>query len=213
MAPSKEQDFDFESRLPCDERYYTPFPVDAFDDLKLLVHLKAELNQVSDEEAERMSFVYQNFTSRCLARASVALSTPTSSSSKELNASRCIKLGQILFLYTICPSMSVSGVYCQSIATALRACLESGCGESEESVRWSPEVLCWLLINGAITRQTRALQHWYLRRIVDFMRRRGVRTFLQLEVTLRKVVWTEDRFGAACRSIWPELCYLGGTEQ
>jgi hypothetical protein len=194
-------DFNFELKLSCHEENFTPFPMGIFDDLKLLVRLRTEM----DEEDERKNTSYQDFVSRCLMRASTSLATPPKANATEPIVLRCIQLGQILFLYQICPSMSVSGVYSQSIALALRGCLEVGSSEAGDRMIWSPEVLCWLLVNGAITQQVKSLQLWYLRRVIEFTRYQRLQTFNQLEAMLRKTVWVEGQFGSACRSLWMEI--------
>jgi len=208
MAPMQDLDFNSELRLPSNKRRFTPFPEDIFDNLKLLVRLRTD----SEEEDERINSVYQDFVSRCLKNASTSLSTPPKINVKESNAVRCIQLGQILFLYTICPSMSVSGVYSQSIALALRGCLEAGWSESGDTFIWLPEVLCWLLVNGAITQQEKSIQLWYLRRLIEFTRHQKLQTFEQLESLLRKTVWSEEQFGSACRSIWMEMLDIQAPE-
>lgn len=206
MAPMQDLDFDFERKLPCHEKEFTPLPQDIFDNLKIFVRLRAEL----DEDDERRSCVLQDFVSRCLKLASTSLSTLLLASMS--NAVQCIQLGQILFLCTICPSMSVSGVYSQSIAVALRGCLETGWGESGDPVVWSPEVLCWLLVNGAITQQVMSLQVWYLRRLVEFTRYQKLQTFDQLESLMRKTAWADEQFGPACKSIWKEVMATQASE-
>lgn len=201
MAPMRDLDFNFKLKLPCHDKQFTPLPTDIFDNLKLLLRLKAKL----DEDNERRNSALHEFVSRCLKCAFTSLSTPPPANVTESNAVRCIQLGQILFLYTICQSMSVSGVYSQSIAVALRGCLETGWSGSGGPVIWSPEVLCWLLVNGAITQQVKSSQVWYLKRVIEFTRHQKLQTFDQVESLLRKTAWTEEQFGPACRSIWREV--------
>jgi len=102
--------------------------------------------------------------------------------------------------------MSVSGFYSQSTAMALRRCLETGWGASGDSVIWSPDVLCWLLFNGAITQPVKSpLYEWYVSRLVEFTRTQRLQGFDQLEYMLRRVVWTEEYFGSSCRSVGKEI--------
>lgn len=210
MAPIQEQDveFNFELKLPCNEQEFTPFPGYLFDNLKVLMHLTTDL----DDGDERRNQFYKDFVSRCLLRASTSLLTPANTNVAESHAERCIQLGQILYLYTICPSMSISGFYSQSIAVALRGCLEAGWGGTGNPVIWSPEILCWLLLNGAVTKQARSLQVWYIKRVAEFTRLQNLQTFDQLEALLYKTAWTEDQFGSACRSIWKEILVLQASE-
>ncbi|KAN0091817.1 hypothetical protein V8E51_017664 [Hyaloscypha variabilis] len=204
VAASPTQEINFKLTFPCSEKEFTPTPKYIFDDVNLLVRLMTEFGceSMPDEEDERRDCVYKEFVSRCLGRVLNSISTAPEANVAESNAVRCIQLAQILFLHTICPSVSVSGVYCQAVAVALRACLEAGCGEFGEPVRWSPEVLCWLLINGAITKQRKTHQQWYQKRVVDFIRYQRIQTFDQLEALLRNVVWSGDTFRTACRSFW-----------
>lgn len=180
---------------------YTPFPQDIFVDFRLLVHQIKDF----DEEDENNNCIYQDFLSRCLENAATSLSTPPKASVLESNAVRCIFLGQILFLLTDRPSMSVCGFYSQSISMALRECLETGWGTSGDLVIWSPEVLCWLLFNGAIIQSVKSpLYKWYISRLVDFTRTHSLQGSDQLEYMLRRVVWTEC-FGSSCRSVGKEI--------
>ena len=124
----------------------------------------------------------------------------------ESNTIRCILLGHILFLLIDCPSMSVSGFYSQSIAMALRGCLETGWGAPGDSVIWSPDVLCWLLFNGAITQPVKSpLYKWYVSRLIDFTTTQRLQRFDQLECMLRRVVWTEECYGSSCRNVSKEI--------
>jgi hypothetical protein len=211
VVASPTQEIDFKLTFPWSEKEFTPTPKYIFDDVNLLVRLMAEFGceSMPDEEDERRDFVYKEFVSRCLGRVLNSIST-AGKANVASNAVRCIQLAQILFLYTICPSMSVLGVYCQAVAVALRACLEASCGEFGEPVRWSPEVLCWLLINGAITKQRKSHQQWYEKRVVDFTRHHRIQTFDRLEALLRNVVWSGDKFRTACRSFW--LQNMAATE-
>ncbi len=215
MASIQTQGFVFDFKLACSEQNFTTLPEGIFDDLKFLVRLSNELGckPMPNEEDERRNRIYQNFVSQCLAQASRSLLTPAEANISELKAIRSVQLGKILFSYILCPSMSVSGVYCQSIAVALRACLETGCDELESPVRWSPEVLCWLLVSGAMTNQVNTLQMWYRRRVADFVRYQKLQNFDQLEAMLRKVVWAGDEFGAACRTIWMDNMALQISEE
>ena len=197
-------DSDFELNLRCDEQSSTPFPEDIFDDIKFLVRIKGELDHIPDEEVQRKDCIYKTFLSQALSRAYASLSASHVANVVHSEVKRCIQLSKILFLYTICPSMSVSGVYSQSVATALRARLVARSRESECPVRWSSEILCWILVNGAITKQPKASRAWYLRRVEDFRRSRNIQTLDQLIAMLRKIIWVEDKFGSACRRIWLE---------
>ena len=188
--------------MPCDEQKYTPFPQEIFVDFRLLVHQIQDL----DDEDERNNSIYQDFLSRCLEDAATSLSTPPKGSVLESNAVRCILLGHILFLLIDRPSMSVCGFYSHSVAMALRDCLETGWGASGDPVVWSPDVLCWLLFNGAITQPVRSPLHkWYMSRLVEFTRAQGLEGFDQLEYMLRRVIWTEELFGASCKRVGKEI--------
>jgi len=167
------------------------------------VRIKTELDELPSSEAEKKTSIYQTFVSQRLSRASASLSSSPIADFAQSTVLRSIQLGQILFLYNFCPSMSISGVYCQSLAVALRGCLEQA-GQSDPSKRpsWAPEILCWVLVNGAITKQESALQAWFLRRVAEFRDVHGLDTFDRLVEMLRKVVWIEAEFGAACRDLW-----------
>ena len=157
-----------------------------------------------DKGRER-SLAYYEFVSRRLCRTSRSLPQPLVVNTAETIVLRSIRLGQILFLYTISPAMSVSGVYSRSIAEALRLCLEQPNLQNGDSLYWSPEVLCWLLFNGAITTQAKVTQEWYFSRVRDFLRSQGISRFDQVENLLRKVCWLEDQFGIACRTLFRNL--------
>ena len=208
IAPTQDLQFNFELRVPYNERKFTSFPEDIFDNVKILVRLTAHV----DEESERRNDSYQELVTQCLRAASISISTPSTANFAESNALRCIQLGQILFLYTMCPSMSVSGVYSQSIAVALRDCLMTDPGEVGDHVIWSPEVLCWLLVNGAIAKQAKSLRDWYIKWVIKFTRRHKLQTFDQLEALLSKTVWAEGQFGLECRKMWDEISAIPESE-
>ena len=192
----------------CEERGFTPFPPDIFGDVQRLVVLRNEFgcDPLPRDEDRKRSIAYNGFVSRFLTRASKSLSMLAPGDTAKSKVIRSIQLGQILFLYTVCPAMSVSGVYSQSIAVALRDFLEGPYElASGESVLWSPDVLCWLLFNGAITKQAKPLQGWYLRQLRELLKSQRIAHFQQVESLLRKVCWLEEQFGVACRAVYEDL--------
>ncbi|KAK5045750.1 hypothetical protein LTR84_008842 [Exophiala bonariae] len=193
---------------------YTPFATDIFEDIRKLVALREEFCSEPEprEKRRERNFAYHKFVSRCLRRTSRSLPQVLAVNTAETIVLRSIRLGQILFMYTISPAMSVSGVYSRSIAEALRLSLEQPSPQNGDSLYWSPEVLCWLLFNGAITIQTKATQQWYFRRVREFLRSQCISYFNQVENLLRKVCWYEDQFGTACRTLFRDLVRAAGSE-
>lgn len=116
---------------------------------------------------------------------------------------RCIQLGKMLFLYSHWPAMSVAGVYCQATALALQASLMEHTSESDRPIYWLPEVLCWILVNGAISNHS--LQDWFLQRVTIFFQDHDIASYNQFEALVRKVAWTEGLFKIACKNIWTKI--------
>jgi hypothetical protein len=207
VAAISEHSFDYDLQFPCHENNVTAFPRDIFDDIKYLVQMAAEYGcrPVRDDDCKRQDHEYRTFVSQCLARAYTSTSETPTLNVAQSNAARCIGLAKMLFLYAHWPSVSVSGIYCQSTGLALRTSLEENCGQFGDRVRWSPEVLCWILVNGAVANHARDLKEWFLRRLADFTQRQKFESFDQFEALLRKVVWTERSFKSSCRELWAEI--------
>ncbi|KIW11763.1 hypothetical protein PV08_09035 [Exophiala spinifera] len=196
-------------KLPIFSRHSDPTlsPSDVFDDIRRLVALREEYgcDPLPHGRDRERSLAYLELVSHRLHRTARSLPHSLLVSTAETIVLRCIRLGQILFMYTVSPAMSVSGVYSRSIADALRLCLEQTNPENGDAVYWSPEVLCWLLFNGAITNQAKVTQKWYFSRLREFLHSQSISHFDQVEVLLRKVCWLEDQFGVACRTLYRDL--------
>lgn len=186
-------------------------PRDSFDDVRRLVHLRNEFgcDRLPREKDVQRGFAYENFVSQCLIRAARSLPVLTNVETAESNVLRSVRLGQILFLYTLCPAMSNSEIYTQSAVGALRTCLERSYNVYGGKDTWPPEVLCWLLFNGAITNQLKPLQGWYFRQVAEFLNSHHIRSFDKVEKLMREVCWLEDEFGTTCRAVFGHVLRRG----
>jgi hypothetical protein len=175
-----------------------------FDHIRGLVAMRDEFgcDLSSQTQNVRRSLAYERFVTRLLRRTSRTLSQSPTVLTAQSNMIRAVRLGQILFLYTISPAISVSGVYSQSIASMLRDCLLQSYRRLNSWLRWPSEVLCWLLFNGAITKQAKHIQHWYFQCTTEFLHSQRITNFSQVEELMRKVCWIEDMFGTACRLLF-----------
>lgn len=191
--------------LLCSKQDFTIFPATIFDDVRYLIKMTSVhgCSSAPEDESKRRDHDYRSFVTQCLTQASSSMLGALTYTEIESSTIRCIQLAKMLFLYAHWPAMSVTGVYCQATALALQASLMEHTTQSDSPVYWLPEVLCWILVNGAISEHP--LQDWFLQRVAIFTHDQHITTYDQFQALIREVAWTEGLFKIACKSIWTKV--------
>lgn len=150
---------------------------------------------------------FQDFLSSRLTYAASTLGTrPASQDSLASNMMQSVYLSKIMFLYIVSPAITLSGVSPSMIAMSLRASLEDGLASSGAQVAiWNPELLCWVLMTGAVTTQDEQHRAWFVKRVSDFCTVHGIYSFEGLAELLQKVAWAEGKFASSVQRVWHEI--------
>jgi hypothetical protein len=177
-----------------------------FDDVKFFFRIRADSRPSTESGSNSdLNAKLQTFISSRLAYATENLGKPASDIPQVVNMIRSITFSKILFLYATCPSMSVTGLFSRYIAMSLRSSLEIGFSVPESPVIWKPELLCWVLMAGAVTVQDQAYRAWFLRRIEDFLALHSIEEFTQLVNMLKEIMWEEENYPSACQRVWDDV--------
>jgi hypothetical protein len=183
-----------------------PISQENFEEIRRLAVLTETIvvKPAAHELTQWRNLLYKKLVLRRLQRTLDRLAHLEVISAEESRTEPPLQLAQILFLFTIHPTMSFSGACSQSVAETLRETLEQRIAENGSMFFCSPQLLCWLLFNGAITQQLLSARLWFRQRVVEFLKTTNAKHFDEIEVLLRKVCWSE-RFGKACRTFYNDL--------
>jgi hypothetical protein len=185
-------------------------PPDTFDDVDRLLsmHKRYGNQPLSAWYTRLQSNEYSSLMAARLRRTSQNLMRPAQMRTIDALAMQSVRLGQILFLCTISPSISVAGVYSHAIAGALKDALEVFYLQRDGLCMWPYELLLWLLFNGLITEKAGAAKIWFRSRVVEIIWTRGIRDFGQVKSLLTETCWSEDIFEALCRDAFERLSIM-----
>lgn len=152
---------------------------------------------------------FQEFLSFRLTHAANMLGKKLYTSTPELSSMmRSVYLSKIMFLYIVSPAITLSGVSPSTIALFLRTSLEAGLtppsGSSSTAI-WNPELLCWVLMTGAVTKQDDAHRGWFVRRVAEYCSLYGIYSFDGLAESLQRVAWADGKFAQSCQRVWSEV--------
>jgi hypothetical protein len=208
----RDDHFDFEKNFPARTEGSIHIPPSVFDDVKFLLHSKVEdpTRQPGDDDIMRCANDegFQEFLSFRLTHAANMLGKRLYTNSPEpSNMMRSVYLSKIMFLYIVSPAITLSGVSPSTIAMFLRLSLEAGLAPPSGSspAIWNPELLCWVLMTGAVTKQDETHRGWFVRRAAEFSRLHGICSFEGLAEVLQKVAWAEGKFAQSCQRVWNEV--------
>lgn len=186
---------------------YSKIPASTFDDVKFL--LQAKIEEPLTTTVIRMRCAnddnFQKFLSSRLQHAAIAIGRAPLVSSEVAKMTRSVQLSKILFLYIISPAITISGVSASSIALSLKTSLEMGFEASESPTIWKPQLLCWVLMTGAVTPQIRGNRVWFVRRVAQYIALYRVHRFDNLVKVLQLTAWSEGEFARRCNQVWKEL--------
>ncbi|KAK5049008.1 hypothetical protein LTR84_005430 [Exophiala bonariae] len=203
--------FNFERSFPTHPHRTIDIPSSEFHDIRFLLQSRIEdpNRQPHDDDIMRCAndVEFQDFLSSRLMYAASRLGTQSADyDSQVANMMQSVYLGKIMFLYIVSPAITLSGVSPSTIAMSLKASLEDGLAASETApVGWNQDLLCWVLMVGAVTTQDDSHRRWFVRWVAEFCSVHSIYAFESLAELLQRIAWADGKFARTCQRVWSEI--------